>query len=464
MVDRNANIIIKVSDNRLRASANFEPALGEGDNLSVNSVIAKLNDEQVTFGIKRDVIEFLCSSEKPLRNIIIAEGVSPGTGERARIETYFDANIRRKALERDDGSVDYRELGKIASASKGIKLYRKIPPTVGTPGTDVSGNEIPGILGKDLNIVLGKGTVFDPDDPDLVVADMDGEIIVRSGVVHISQVHVVQGDVDFSTGNIKFNGSVKIGGTVKSGFKIESEGDIEIRGNVEDAVITAVNDVIVLGGFTGTGEGIIRAGRDVIVKFIENQRIEAERDIIINGESYHSQLLAGRSILGKSGKSMIVGGRSEAKVSIEATKFGAVAATATLMKVGIDPKLADKIKNTEQMIEQTRDSLKKLEQSVIFLYKLKIDNNGILPPEKADLLAKLEHAKESIPQKLTALEKRMESHQMELKESCDAFATADVAVFPKVRVYIGNQWLTIEDTLGPSTFRLFKGEIVRLSK
>jgi len=339
-----------------------------------------------------------------------------------------------------------------------------VPPTIGESGKDVFGNEIPGLPGRDLKLVLGQGTERDKEDPDLIRASHDGEIIVQKGIVLVSKVHTIKGDVDYSTGNVKFNGSVKIGGTVKSGFKVEAEGDIEIKGNVEDSEVVGGTDVIIHGGFTGNGDGVIRARRDVIVKFIENQRVEAERDIIINGPVYHSSLQSGRSILAKGGKSMIVGGTCEAKLSIESIKLGSDAATTTILKVGIDPKLAEKMKSIEEELEKTKESFEKIEKSVIFLYRQKIDNDGQLPPDKTLLLKKLEKMKDAIPKKIEKLEKNLKNFQKEQKELEDAYVIAELAAYPKVRVYFGQQFLSVEDKLGPSRFQLVKGDVVRLSK
>ena len=91
------------------------------------------------------------------------------------------------------------------------------------------------------------GPHFDEEDENLVRASADGEILVKNGVLHVSQIHTVKGDIDYSTGNLKFNGSIKIGGTVKAGFEVIAEGSVEINGNVEDAKILAGGDVVVAG-------------------------------------------------------------------------------------------------------------------------------------------------------------------------------------------------------------------------
>jgi len=460
----NAKVDLLVTDNKLLTLASYLPPQGEGLRLTSDEIRARLRDSGVTFGLIDDNIEKMAMSDVPVKNIVVAEALKPTVGEKAHIEPYFEINARRKAMIKEDGNVDFHDLGEISSALSGQELYRKIPPTVGDSGTDVTGKEIPGILGRDLKMVLGPGTKFDDKDKNLVRAAIDGEIIVRKGTVQISEVHKVPGDVDFSSGNLKFNGSIKIAGGVKSGFSVEAEGDIEIQGMVEDATIIAGNDVIVQGGFAGSGDGDIKAGRDVIVKFIENQRIEAERDIVISGASYHAKLQARRSILAQGGKSMIVGGTAEAKISVKAARFGSDAFPKTVIRIGTDPKLNEKILALEEEIRLTEESSRKLEQSSIFLYKIKIDNDGTLPPEKREMLEKIEAARSIIPEKLKMLRKSLEGKKAEFEQVANAEAKADVAAFPKVQICIGQQKLNVVDKLGPSLFKMNKGEIMRFSK
>ncbi|MHB9030462.1 MAG: DUF342 domain-containing protein [Candidatus Latescibacterota bacterium] len=464
MADSDAEITINATSNNFKATADYFPAQGQGEPLTVEQVKAKLAERGITTGINEDGIRYLCDCIRPLKAFVLAEAIAPETGENARIEQYVAISKRAKAAERDDGGVDFKQLGEITSVSKGQTLFKRFPPTRGKPGYDIRGNEIPGILGKNIRIALGNGTAYDKQNPDLVVAAIEGELILRNGVLHVSEIHEVKEDVDYSTGNLKFLGSIRIRGTVRSGFSVEAGGSVQINGNIEDATVIAGSDVTVLGGFAGTGQGVVNAGRDVFIKFVENQRIEAGRDIILNGISYHSNLRAGRSVLAKSGKGTIVGGCSEAKHSVEAVRFGSVACVPTIIKVGIDPSLAERLKFLDEEIDQAQKSIMKLEQSVIFLYKLKIEGKGQLPPDKAELLAKLETARKGIPEKLVQLQGKREIMVQEQSDVELAFAVADAGVFPKVKVFIGNQWITNEDTLGPSIFKMCEGDVIRLSK
>ncbi|MFC1490052.1 DUF342 domain-containing protein [Candidatus Latescibacterota bacterium] len=465
MADVDAKINFKISSNKMRVTAAYSPARGEGKRLSSKEVIDELKSLGVTTGIINETILKIYDSEKPMHSIIVADGYPPKVGEKAQLEMYVKLGGVSIATEKDDGSIDFRDLGEILSATKGQKLYRKIPPTIGEPGKNVFGEEIEGLLGRDLKIVLGPGTIIDEEDPNLVVASNDGEVLLKNGILQISDVHNIPGDVDYSTGNVKFKGTVKIGGSVKSGFEVIAEGSVEIVGNVEDAKVVSGCDVIIHGGCAGSGEGYVVAQRDVNVKFVENQHIEAKRDILINGESFHATLQAGRSLVAKGKKGAIVGGVCEVKTSLETDYLGSVACPPTVIKLGIDPKLIEKLKINDTETEELGLSLEKIEKSVLFLYRQKVDTpGGILSPEKQALLEKLEAAKKALPEKLEKLKADRIKLLKEQKELDKVFAVANNAVFPKVRVYIGNQHITVDDNLGPSRFQIIGSEVTRTSK
>jgi uncharacterized protein len=462
MADSDASLTISIVNNNMRATVEYIPAEGSGKALTVEDVVARLSEAGVVAGIHMDNIRTMCASSRPLKTVVVAESIKPQVGQKARIEPYISLK-KGEARARDDGSVDFHDLGEIVSAAVGQKLYRRIPPTIGNPGYDVTGKEIPGLLGKDLRIMLGNGTALDSADPDLVIATQEGELIMKNGVLAITELHNVKGDVDFSTGNIIFKGSIKIGGTVRSGFTVEAGGNIQINGNIEDSKVIGAGDITVLGGFAGTGQGLVKADGDVTLKFVENQSVKAGRDIILNGVSYHSHLEAGRSIIAKVGKGTIIGGQAEAKHSVEALRLGSMACVSTVIRVGLDPEFADRMQAIEEERIATKESDDRLDQSIMYLNKLKIDQ-GRLTPEKAALLEKMEGARRGISEKLDQLNEQRGRLVIDQENIGNAFVSVDIAGYPKVRIYIGNQVLTVEDNLGSSVFKIFEGDVVRFSK
>ncbi|MBN1293724.1 MAG: DUF342 domain-containing protein [Candidatus Latescibacteria bacterium] len=455
-------LILTLAKNKLKVLADYYPAQ-DGDSIKEEDILTKLESMGVKVGIKNDVIKNICESKIPQYSIIIAEAIQPGTGEDAYIEHFIDVT-ETKGIEREDGSIDFKNRGKVPFAKKGQKLYRKVPPTPGKPGIDVLGNEIPGLLGKDIKMPMGKGTALDQVDPNIVRSSTNGELVIQDGFINVLEIHYVRGNVDYETGNIQYKGSVEVSGAVKAGFKVEAEGDIRIMGNVEDAEIIGGNDITIMGGFIGSGSGSIIAGRDVYAKFVANQKIQAKRDIIISGNSHHATLTAGRSIFVNGMKSMIVGGICEAKKTVEAGYFGSNACPHTIIKVGNDPELMDRLKTVREEIDEIQVSKQKIEKNISILTRLKSNDPNQFPQEQQEILNKLEEAQQPIIQKLNELENERELLFKKIKELKLATAVAHLGVFPKVEIHIGNQWLKVEDKLRYSTFKIFEGDVVRFSR
>ena len=122
-------------------------------------------------------------------------------------------------------------------------------------------------------------------------------------------------------------GSVIVQGNVKSGFTINANGDLQVNGIVEAAEIVAEGDVIINRGIQGQGKGIIKAGRDFKVRYIENATVEAGENINIAEASMHSCLLAGKNIKLDGKKGLIVGGTAKAGEMVAKPWFSSVTYT-----------------------------------------------------------------------------------------------------------------------------------------
>ena len=54
--------------------------------------------------------------------------------------------------------------------------------------------------------------------------------------------------------------------------------------------------------------------------------------------------------------------------------------------------------------------------------------------------------------------------EQEREDLENSYISVDFAVFPQVQIYIGDQWITVEDKLGPSRFEMHEDKVVRFSK
>ena len=103
---------------------------------------------------------------------------------------------------------------------------------------------------------------------------VDGHVSLVEGKVFVSDVYEVE-NVDLSTGNIDFEGSVQVNGNVSSNFVIRAGSNVIISGVVEGAYIEAGGNIIIARGMNGMAKGTLKAGGNIVAKFLENATASA---------------------------------------------------------------------------------------------------------------------------------------------------------------------------------------------
>jgi uncharacterized protein (DUF342 family) len=288
-----------------------------------------LTAHNVIYGL--DEMAVLAASQYPGADAVkVAQGTLPQPGHDAKIHYFFKGSGigGGKPLELEDGRVDYRELGTIENVTKGQVLASKTPLGPGLPGMSVLGEEIPARDGKEVHLRAGQNVVLS-DDSLHVTALIDGQPKIDGSRISVQPMIVIMGDVDFSTGNINFQGSVRIGGNILPGFTVKATQDIEIGGVVEGASIESGGKVSVKGGVRQ--HSVITSHADVTVRFVDSESsITTRANLIVVESAMHSSLTAGLAI--KVGKKLI-GGTAQAGEFISAEQIGATAGTHTVLDV-----------------------------------------------------------------------------------------------------------------------------------
>ena len=448
-----------LSSDKMTAYLNISP-IEEGEKpVTLDDVIKVLGDAGVVYGFDEKKIREICENGGAIANVEVAHGKKAEKGKDTTFKTLYKKPGKKKEVDAES-TIDYKETDYITVAYEGDPLLERIPFTEGKEGMNVLGEALPGIRGEDKPFPIGSNTEISPDNENLLIASISGEVVIAGGKVEVNHTKRIRKDVDFETGNIRFPGNVTIQGNVKSGFLVEADGNIDVHGIVEDATVKSKRDVFVKG-FTGKGDGVIDAGGTVSVQYISNQTINAGENIIVNWEAIHSHLSAGKSIIVKGKKSALIGGECVAVDSIEVGNLGSVAGVFTVVKVGLDPvlaKLYEKIMKELETLIVTEDRVKK---SLMTLYTLQLEM-GKLPPEKQAILQKLHHVKDTIPTQIEALQEKKIKLAKELLVNENAQVVIHKKVYPKVKVEFGNQSLQTEEISGPTKFIYKDGEIVPL--
>lgn len=277
--------------------------------VSAEGIRNVLEEKQIVYGIKDDVIEKIDGKKEPVVDVVIVEGKAPAVGKRAEVIVQKRPKRREEVLPKanEKGDVDYispRE-GWIVVVNKGDDIAVKTSPTQGEPGTNIYGKEIPGIWGKDFDLDE-MGGINTQVDRNVLVATIDGFVIPRATKLNVEPVFRIYDDIGPSTGSIEipdtYKVEVAISKDIKAGYWVKAH-KITVGGCVEDCEITA-NDLNIAQGIVGTSDlpvtaskinvGYINGSRNVYAKGI---RVTRE---ISNGASVYATQVKAYAIQGSS--------------------------------------------------------------------------------------------------------------------------------------------------------------------
>src|SRR5699024_1948430 len=296
-----------------------------------------LFDKGITSGIDESVMDAIAHDFNNLEfPIIIAHGKQAQDGNDGKIK--YEIDIANQVLDRTE-TYDFREVMKIPIVKKGDALAHIIPTTDGMNGYDVLGKELMAKPGKPKHMLAG-GQVSFNSDHNTFYAMADGQIQLMNDKIQVQVVYEINESISMKTGNINFVGSIIIHGDVPSGYQIKAGGDVKIFGLVEAANITAGGSIFISEGFSGMKKGILKAGNDIQVGYINQGMAQANHNIFVENSILHSECIAYNSLMSKNGN--IIGGSLSAGRLIEARDVGNRLNTKTEILFGLGEEFEEK--------------------------------------------------------------------------------------------------------------------------
>lgn len=372
-----------------------------GKEIAMKDVLRKLKQEGVVFGINTDTIFDILKHERFNEDILVATGNPPVPGKDAFLEFKFPTTKATSMVkELEDGRVDFKNIDLIASVREGDTLVVKHPAIKGIPGTLVTGVEISASDGKDVPLPVGKNTVVSPNGLELK-ASVPGMVYINSrGKVEIEQVHVVTGDVNYSTGNINFRSELVIDGSVMDGFIVHADKDITIKGNVWKATVTSGGNIMIKGGILGKNVGYVSANGSVTAKFAEYCRIKAQKDVSIGESIVCSQIDAVGKVMLTGRRGVIIGGKIRAGEEVNAKIIGSRVDTPTIIEVGVNPVVREEMKELSEKITDEKCKFHGIKLEIKGLLALKEKMGHDFPSDKEELLTSYLGAQNLLIEKL----------------------------------------------------------------
>lgn len=446
---------ITVDKEGMEAYLTVYPPISGGKEINKEDILTALEEKNIKSGILFEDIDKIVDEKKYNIRILIAKGKPAVHGKDARVEYNINIVKEKKIRITEDGKVDYKDLSLINNVDEGELLATIIPATEGVNGEDIYGNVIKAKDGKKIAIPKGRNVIVSEDGLKLISA-IKGEVKIIDNKINVFPVHTIEGNVDNSTGNIKFVGKVVVKGNVLTGFTIEADEDVEVYGVVEGARIISKGNIILHRGIQGVNKGELTCEGDLIAKFIENSKVYAKGNI--QSEAImHSIVYCGKKleVLGKKG--LIVGGEIKASDEIKAKTIGSPMATITAVEVGINPDIRKKYDELLKEKNRYNENLEKLSKAVDLLTKF--NQKGELNEDKKELLNRSIVLKLQTQKALEDITNEIEEIAAYIEDISNGKIKVENVVYPGTRITIGTNCMYIRDQIQYATFYRVSGEI-----
>ncbi|MCX7923186.1 MAG: FapA family protein [Clostridia bacterium] len=371
-------LIIETLEHNLKATVLYNLTKDELDpknrNKLMKETLEKLKEKGIVFGIKKD---FFSGEIAHGIHYIIAEGIPPQNGKDSIIKMYQLEEPKPEVNQ--NGKVNFYELKLINRVKDGDWLGEKTEPTQGIAGKSVKGEVLKATDGKSIPLVYDKNTVMEQTQGNktILYSRINGAVSYVSGKITVSNHLEIEGDVDFKTGNIKFDGYLTIRGTVADGFQVIATNDIEINGelglgNVK-GIVSTNGSIYIKGGVASKGKVEIKAAKNIYTKFVDNSTINCGESIHIGSYCINSNIQA-KEVIIDSPSGLIVGGNVKAQIRVVTPTLGSEMEKRTVVEIiGFDREALNKelshiiqsmseLKNEQQKAKTILSRLEELEQ------------------------------------------------------------------------------------------------------
>lgn len=301
---------------------------------SVDTLHSILGQAGVRYGIDTFLLHDLALAPQAGRSYSVAQGTPPT----APLQYCFPLLPQPTPKRLPDGQVDFYNLDTIPNVQPQQVLVARIPSAERQAGMCVTGQAIPPSHEEGALPRSGRNVALAATG-EALLALCHGYPVLRDGVLHVESTYTIEGDIDFSIGNVVCVGDLVVMGDVQSGFSVQGAQGLTVHGIVEQASLEAGGAVTLYGNVFGSSKARISSGASVYGTYMDAASVEARRDIVLRQGARRCQLQAGGSIMVQSATGHLLGGSAQACERIVTHNLGSASRVPT--RIEILPSLYD---------------------------------------------------------------------------------------------------------------------------
>ncbi len=393
-------MILEIEDNGM--SAYLRKTDKFNNTRTVDDIFTILLSKGIQFGLESEkaVEGFINSSGFRKNRFKIASGTPQVPGKNARIEYYFNTDHLSAGQMDEEGNIDFKDRGEIPKIESQTLLAEKFPFKASENGRDIFGNELLPEPAIDIPLNIKTG-VFLSEDETKVYAQISGHPKLSwSGNISVIDTFLVDGDVGYETGHLRYDGNIDITGGLKTGFQIAGF-DINIK-EVDGGQIQAQGNVTILNG---VNDAKIYSRGHVSAKYIHNSEIYCLGNVTVEKEIVDSKIESSCACYIQNGD--IVNSAISFNQGVYTKNIGTEKTTPNTIVVGKDLFVVNELQNIDHKLEDLEKKKTDMEKK---RNKLLLENKTLhqLTTQMANELDKVLEDKQKIENKLLILEKHPE--------------------------------------------------------
>jgi hypothetical protein len=352
-------LILSLSADEMECLAHLD-IKPEGSLPGIDEIKGLLAGDGICVGIENAGLERLLSEARPGKSAtgLVARGLPAQTGDNGQlvysIETEAGSTANTTTTDQDSAEqqIDFRNVQQFINVEPDQEIGRISPPTSGTPGRTVRNKPVPAEPGKSLQLKLGQNVRAGGENGEQLFAELHGRVKLEGDTIQVVEEYVVDGDVDFSIGNIRFNGFVEIRGDVLDGFQVSASKGLKITGNVGACRLIS-HGSIEFCGMDAQGKGSILCGGNLHAQFIHDCSVECWGTLQVAVELRNCTIHSRSAII----TGQLAGGEYVALSGIEAKRLGAPSAIKTHLHSGIDYHDLDRMQVLLKQLEELQEKI-----------------------------------------------------------------------------------------------------------
>ena len=207
------------------------------------------------------------------------------------------------------------------------------------------------LLGKELLAPMSVVNNLHPGDNVFVssgriYAGINGTFKIINDIILVAPCLEIEHNIDYSTGDLKFDGDILIHQSIIEDFIVTATRDIIVDGSIEPTDVNCGRDLTIGQGVLGSEKHTITVGGDFNSVHVENAILKVKGNIFIENSSLKSSLYSLKKLI-SGDKCSIVGGLLFIQNGIVTHNIGNDFGVETKICLGVDFEIEDKLKSIQ---------------------------------------------------------------------------------------------------------------------